>query len=128
MNPEIKEEFQALMYAFPESFINCNNELIFHPKINYSFLLDDCHNPRDVKAKVLMWFSRPCCKVEVYKRVSANDKFHKKMTARLSKYLEVELTVEQVIVIYQKLGNGVRKDLTYKFIDSGYDLKVLEDK
>lgn len=127
MNPEIKEELQALMYAFPESFINCNNELIFHPKINYSFLLDDCHNPRDVKAKVLMWLSRPCCKAEVYKRVSANDKFHKKMTARLSKYLEVELTVEQVSVIYQKLGNGVRKDLTYKFVDSGYDFKVLED-
>ena len=105
MNPEIKEELQKLMYAFPESFINCNNELIFHPKINYSFLLDDCHNPRDVKAKVLMWFSRPCCKAEVYKRVSANDKFHKKMTERLSKYLEVDLTVEQVMIIYQKLGN-----------------------
>lgn len=96
MNPEIKEELQALMYAFPESFINCNNELIFHPKINYSFLLDNCYNPRDVVAKVLMWFTRPCCKAEVYKRVSTNDKFHKKMTARLSKYLEVELTVEGV--------------------------------
>ena len=53
--------------------------------------------------------------------------FIKKMTARLSKYLEVELTVEQVMVIYQKLGNGVRKDLTYKFIDSGYDFGVLEE-
>ena len=127
MNPEIKEELQALMYAFPESFINYNNELIFHTKINYSFLLDNCYTPRDVVAKVLMWFTRPCCKAEVYKRVSANDKFHKKMTARLSKYLEVELTVEQVMLIYQKLGNGVRKDLTYKFIDSGYDFGVLEE-
>ena len=127
MNPEIKEELQHLMHCFPQSFINRNNELIFHPQINYSFLLDGCHNPRDVKAKVLMWFSRPCCKAEVYKRVSANDKFHKKMTARLSKYLEVELTVEQVMLIYQKLGNGVRKDLTYKFIDSGYDFGVLEE-
>lgn len=128
MNPEIKEELQALMYSFPESFINCNNELIFHPKINYSFLLDNCYNPRDVKAKVLMWFSRPCCKVEVYKRPKQNDNFHENMTARLSKYLDVELTVEQVRLIYQKLGNGVRKDLTYKFIDSGYDFKVLEDE
>lgn len=51
MNPEIKEELQALMYAFPESFINCNNELIFHPKINYSFLLDNCYTPRDVVEK-----------------------------------------------------------------------------
>ena len=128
MNPEIKEELQALMYAFPESFINCNNELIFHPKINYSFLLDNCYTPRDVVAKVLMWFTRPCCKAEVYKRISANDKFHKEMTARLSEYLGVGLTVEQVMLIYQKLGNGIRKDLTYKFIDSGYDLKVLEDE
>lgn len=128
MNPEIKEELQHLMHCFPKSFINCNNEFIFHPKINYSFLLDGCHNPRDVKAKVLMWFSRPCCKVEIYKREKQNDKFHKEMTARLSKYLGVELTVEQVMVIYQKLGNGVRKDLTYKFIDSGYDFKVLEDE
>ena len=127
MNPEIKEELQKLMYCFPESFINCNNELVFHPRINYSFLLDDCHNSRDVKSKVLMWFSRPCCKTVVYKREKQNDNFHKKMTARLSKYLEVELTVEQVRVIYQFLGNGVRKDLTYKFIDSGYDFKVLEE-
>lgn len=128
MNPEIKEALQKLMYCFPETFINRNNELIFHPQINYSFLLDDCHNPRDVKAKVLMWFSRPCCKVEVYKSEKRNDKFHKEMTARLSEYLDVGLTVEQVMVIYQKLGNGVRKDLTYKFIDSGYDFKVLEGK
>lgn len=127
MNPEIKEELQHLMHCFLGSFINCNNELIFHPKINYSFILDDCHNPIDVKAKVLMWFSRPCCKTVVYKREKQNDNFHKKMTAKLSEYLGVGLTVEQVRLIYQKLGNGVRKDLTYKFIDSGYDLKVLED-
>ena len=128
MNPEIKEELQKLMYCFPETFINCNNELIFHPKINYSFLLDGCHNPRDVKAKVLMWFSRPCCKAVVYKSEKRNDIFHKKMTARLSKYLGVDLMVEQVMAIYQKLGNAVRKDFTYKFIDSGYDFKVLEDE
>ena len=127
MNPEIKEELQHLMNCFPQSFINRNNELIFHPKINYSFLLDGCHNPRDVKAKVLMWFSRPCCKAVVYKSEKRNDKFHKEMTARLSEYLNVGLTVEQVMVIYQNLGNGVRKDLTYKFIDSGYDFGVLEE-
>lgn len=127
MNPEIKEELQHLMHCFPETFINRSNELIFHPKINYSFLLDDCHNSRDVKAKVLMWFSRPCCKAEVYKSEKRNDKFHKEMTARLSEYLGVGLTVEQVMLIYQELGNGVRKDLTYKFIDSGYDFGVLEE-
>lgn len=126
MNPEIKEELQHLMHCFPEAFINCNNELVFHPRINYSFILDDCHKHRDVKAKVLMWFSRPCCKAVVYNREKQNDNFHKKMTARLSEYLGVGLTVEQVRVIYQYLGNGVRKDLTYKFIDSGYDFKVLE--
>lgn len=128
MNPEIKEELQKLMRCFPETFINRNNELVFHPQINYSFILDDCHNSRDVKAKVLMWFSRPCCKTVVYKREKQNDNFHKKMTERLSEFLGVDLTVEQVMVIYQYLGNGVRKDLTYKFIDSGYDLKVLEDE
>ena len=128
MNPEIKEELQALMYAFPESFINCNNELIFHPKINYSFLLDDCHNPRDVKAKVLMWFSRPCCETVIFKRPITNENFNRKMTKRLSEYLGVDLTVEQVATIYQHLGKGINKDLTYKFIDSGYDFKVLEVK
>lgn len=128
MNPEIKEELQHLMHCFPEAFINRNNELVFHPQINYSFILDDCHDSRDVKAKVLMWFSRPCCKTVVYKREKQNDNFHKKMTARLSEYLGVGLTIEQVMVIYQKLGNGVRKDLTYKFIDSGYDFQVLEVK
>ncbi|MBF1078324.1 MAG: hypothetical protein HXL41_06815 [Solobacterium sp.] len=128
MNPEIKEELQHLMHCFPEAFINCNNELVFHPQINYSFILDDCHNHRDVKAKVLMWFSRPCCKLIVYKRPKQNDNFHKKMTSMLSEYLGVGLTVEQVMVIYQYLGNGINKDLTYKFIDSGYDFKVLEVK
>lgn len=50
------------------------------------------------------------------------------MTARLSEYLGVGLMVEQVRVIYQHLGNGIKKDLTYKFIDGGYDFKVLEVK
>lgn len=128
MKSEIKEELQKLMESFPEAFINRNNELVLHPQINYSFILDDCHNTRDVKAKVLMWFSRPCCQTLPYKSEKQNDNFHKRMTERLSEYLGVDLTVEQVMVIYQYLGNGVRKDLTYKFIDSGYDLNVLEDE
>ena len=36
-------------------------------------------------------------------------------------------TTEMVDLIYQKLGNGVRPELTYKFIDSDFDMEVLDD-
>ncbi|HEM5208317.1 TPA: hypothetical protein ACJ51Q_001480 [Streptococcus suis] len=30
-------------------------------------------------------------------------------------------------LIYQRLGNGINPELAYRFIDSGFDMEVLND-
>ncbi|HEM5582638.1 hypothetical protein HO861_08465 [Streptococcus suis] len=34
---------------------------------------------------------------------------------------------EGMALIYQRLGNGINPELTYRFIDSGFDMEVLND-
>lgn len=42
--------------------------------------------------------------------------------------LEHELLEDDLEVIYQRLGNSCNRELTIKFIESGFDMKVLEKK
>ncbi|MDY7603054.1 hypothetical protein [Streptococcus suis] len=43
-------------------------------------------------------------------------------------YLGTLFSDEDMALIYQRLGNGINPELTYRFIDSGFDMKVLDDE
>lgn len=101
-----------LLKSFPKSFINHLGEFIGSLKENPYFCLADCKNELDVKCKVLEWFSRPACK-------------NKYMLDGINRFLETDFSFEDMELIYQELGNGVNRNLTLKFIKSGYDLNVL---
>ena len=117
---------KRLMNCFNNSFINQNGEFIAHRKANEYFILSSCETELDIKCKVLEWFSRSAYKGCPYNSSRSNKQFHKFMLDGINKFLETEFTEEDMIRIYVSLGNAVNHSLTIKFIESGYELSVLE--
>lgn len=121
----MNEAIERLLDVFPGSFINDNNELILIPKTNTYFLIDGCNDERDLIAKVLMWCSRVMAKGIPYRSDLKNKCFRIDQINNLNFYLDTNFTQEDVELIYQKLGNAINPELTYQFIDSGFDLEAL---
>lgn len=127
MNEELFNELQKLLACFPRSYINSNLEVILIPKTNTYFSLKGVGSRRDIIAKLLMWCTRTISKERPYKQELRNFQYRYDNTMRLGRYVGKIITTEMVDLIYQKLGNGVRPELTYKFIDSDFDMEVLND-
>lgn len=122
MNNEVYEELEKLMSFFPDSFINRQLELILIPKTNTYFSLKDCFTKKDIISKVLMWCTRDMAKARPYQQQKRNIDFYVDNRMRLEKYLGADVNLD---VVYHCLGNGINKSLTYKFIDSDFNMKVL---
>lgn len=127
MNEEVLNELKKLLGLFPKSYINQNLEVILIPKTNTYFRLEGVGSRRDIIAKLLMWCTRTISKERPYKQELRNFQYRYDNTVRLGRYVGKIITTEMVDLIYQKLGNGVRPELTYKFIDSDFDMEVLND-
>lgn len=121
----MNEAIERLLDVFPGSFINDNNELMLIPKTNTYFLIDGCNDERDLIAKVLMWCSRVMAKGIPYRSDLKNKSFRIDRINNLNFYLDTNFTQEDVVLIYQKLGNAINPELTYQFIDRGFELEVL---
>lgn len=117
-----------LMHCFPRSFINQNGEFIAHLRSNTYFRLTDCKTELDVKCKVLEWLSRAAYKTEPYRRKDKNDEFHKFMRSGIIEFLGVHFSESDMEHIYTYLGNACNHEKTVRFIESGYDMGILEDK
>ena len=115
------------MIEFKGSFINYNNELILVPRTNLYFLLNDVKTDFDVKCKLLEWCSRDACKSMPYYQQWRNDKYNNEVLEHINNILETSFTHEHMELIYTRLGNRINHSLTIKFIDSDYDISVLED-
>ena len=118
----------SLHRAFPGSFVNPNEEFIAHRKSNTYFILQNCKTDLDVKCKVLEWFSRSAYKAQPYHTEAANRKFHRFMLDGVNQFLGANFTEDDMAVIYQKLGNCVRHNLTIQFVKSGYDMGLLMEE
>lgn len=118
-NENVKKCLLKLRMIFPKAFINMRYELILEPKNNIYFRLEDVETELDFKCKMIAWLSRPSCKgVSVY--------WQKKILKGLNEFLETEFSHEDMTEIYTRLGNDTHRKLTIKFIESNYDLSVLE--
>lgn len=104
-----------------KSFINEDNELIVIPKINAYFKLKDVETELDFKCKVLNWLSF----------YASPNHWDKRWSNEIIDYtnfiLHTDFSKEDFETIYKHLGNGINNDLTIKFIQSDYDMKVLEE-
>lgn len=122
------ELITRLINCFPHSFINQNGEFIAHAKSNTYFILRDCKTELDVKCKVLEWLSRAAYKTEPYRRRDKNDEFHKFVRGGIIEFLGVHFSESDMETIYTYLGNACNHKKTVRFVESGYDMSVLESE
>lgn len=115
-----------LMRAFPQSFINYEGEVILHRYANEYFILRDCETELDVKCKVLEWCSRGAYKTEPYRSKAKNTEFHEFMLDGINEFLGTNFTEDDMEIIYTYLGNACNHQRTIEFVNSGFDMTVLE--
>lgn len=127
MNEEILNELKKLLGLFPRSYINQNLEVILIPKTNTYFRLEGVGSRRDIIAKLLMWCTRTIAKGQPFRNKKRNDMYREATKRALNYYLGTLFLDEDINLIYQRLGNGINPELTYRFIDSGFDMEVLDD-
>lgn len=120
MKNEVKSCIEKIETVFPRAFINTKNELILEPRINAYFLLSNVKTEMDFTCKLIAYLSRPACKgVSAY--------WQRVIRKSLNELLGTKFTLEQMELIYTYLGNDVNRALCIQFVNSGYNLKVLED-
>ena len=142
--------FKRIASVFEDSFVNEENEFIalwqYFPSddmswielakinrkgtrpiiVNEFFSLSDCYTDKDLKRKIICWLSRACCKT-MYS--TPFDPFiHRYFRERCNMILGVNFTEEDWSQVYARLGNGCNAELCDRFIDSNFDLKILESK
>lgn len=117
-----------LARAFPGGFLNGQGEFIAHEKGNAYFLLTDCDTELDVKCKVLEWLSRDAYKSTPFHRGVQNIKFRRFIFDGICKFLGHDFSFEDMEEIYTHIGNRANHAKTVRFIESGYDLKVLKEE
>lgn len=128
-------EFIALLYFYPQKY--CENSNSFDvitgkklPKrgyyVNLYFNIENCQSKLDVQCKVIEYFSRDCFKTSISDDF-VNDKYHQYVLERVNQYLKTRLTENDIEKIYIKLGNGINRSKTIRFIYSGFDLSVLKE-
>lgn len=121
------ETVMKLAKAFPGGFLNGQGEFIAHKKANEYFLMADCETELEVKCKVLEWLSRGAHKTQPFHRQKDNEEFHKFMRNGINSFLMTRFSYYDIERIYQHLGNRVNHEKTVKFVESGYDMRVLEE-
>lgn len=122
---ELEEAKEALLKAFPNSFINVRNEFIAELRSNQYFLLGNCETPRDIECKVLEWLSRSACKGQPYSQEWRNRRYREFMRNGINNFLDTGFSEDEMMEIYTYLGNACNHSKTIKFIESGYDFSVL---
>jgi len=118
---------QKLMEAFPNSFINYQGEFIAHSGANQYFNLSTCSNELDVKRKVLEYLSRSACKTLQFRTQKRNEALWEFMRKGINDFLNTKFTRDDMMEIYTYLGNGVNSSKAIRFIESGYDMRILTE-
>lgn len=122
MDIELSEYFNRFIKIVkkysPKSFINHNNELIVVPKNNIYFRLEDIETELELKCKILAWLSRPSCK-------GVSKYWQKRIRTIVNEFLDTEFTFDEMCEIYTYLGNDCNRKKSIKFIESNYDLNIL---
>lgn len=116
-----------LLHCFPgKSFVNELGEFIAHREANEYFNLYACYTELDVKCRLLEQLSRGAHKTAPFRSDKKNNMFHKFMRDGINKYLGTSFSEDDMDTIYTYLGNGCNRQKTIEFIQSGYDVSVLE--
>lgn len=126
MTEEVIEAKSRLYEAFPDSYTNRNGEFIAHEAANEYFILKNCETELDVKCKVLEWLSQAAYKRQPFNSDYANRRFNTIMREGINEFLGTNFTEEDMEQIYTHLGNCCNHPLTVAFVESGYDMTVIQ--
>ena len=96
---------RKIQAAFPQSFVNIS--------------LKDVTDETQLKAKILEWLTRTAIK-------AVSPKERKLHFEGINKLLGTNFTLEEMTDIYTYLGNGSNHDLCVKFVESGYDMTMIQ--
>ncbi|KAE8560252.1 hypothetical protein BJH92_10085 [Paenibacillus polymyxa] len=107
------------LHLFPKSFINHNNEIILEPRNNVYFSLNEVNTELDFKCKMFAWLSRPIAK-------ELNKYWAPRVLDSFNQLLRTNFTKDDMYKIYDRLGNDINLKLTIQFIESNYDLTLLD--
>lgn len=113
-------------YLFPGSFTNEYNELILIPETNLYIQLENCKTKFQLFAKLLEWCSRDSCFSLPYMVMKLNKIYWKQNRKALNSFFDQNWSHKDISLIYETLGCHVNPTLTKQFIESGFDLKILE--
>ena len=112
-----QEILEKLKGAFPKMFVNDINEAIIEPHDNIYFCLINCTDERDVMIKLIEYCSR-------LKEMSAVRKNY--LMQGINNFCKTRLSLVDMHYIYQELGCGVNHDLAVKFVDSDFNMGLLD--
>lgn len=121
MNNEVQILVEKTKEVFPKAYVNGSNELIFDPRINLYFRLEDVENRLEFICKMFAWLSRPISK-------SLSEYKSREVLKRFNQMLGTSFTKAEMLVIYNYLGNDANRNLCVRFIESNYDLSVLQER
>ena len=111
-------EVFKFMEEFGADFINAYNELIIHEPTNTYVGLWNCKNIEDVKVMVVFALCRPIGK--------GLEKQHANMLLkRVNKYFEMDLTREDMHLMYGELCYMDKLDEFKSFIERGFPMYEL---
>jgi len=124
-----KNVVKRLFEAFPNAIINRLLEFVadVNPRVNSYFTLDGVSTEIEVSCKLLEWLSRNAYKSEHYRKAKDNNRVHEYHLNGINAFLRTNFTHEDMKLIYCELGNCVNHELTIKFVESGYDMRILRE-
>ena len=127
-NKKITQVQIHLLKCFPKGrFLPVNPiEFLAHPKGNIYFILGNCQSKLDIDCKVLEWFSRAAYKTEPYETKYSNKAFHEYFLHGINQYFGSNFTEKDIETIYTYLGNACDHQKTIDFIESNFDMSVLD--
>lgn len=122
----LNEALYYLKHLFPGSFVNKHDELILIPETNLYIQLENCKTKFQLFAKLLEWCFRDSCFSLTYSMMKFNELYWKQNREALNSFFDQNWSHENMSLIYETLGCHVNPTLTKQFIESGFDLTILE--
>ena len=122
----LDEALYYLKFLFPGSFINEHNELILIPETNLYIQLENCKTKFQLFAKLLELCSKDSCFNLPYMVMKLNELYWEQNRKALNSFFDQNWSHKDMSLIYETLGCHVNPTLTKQFIESGFDLQVLE--
>lgn len=129
MTAEAQKAQVKLLEAFPGGTLHGSGEQIeFCSPGNsgVSFILSNCETEKDVKRKVLEWFSRAAYKTAPWHSAKKNREYNRRMLAGINAFLGTSFTEQDIETIYTYFGNAIKSRDAEAFIDGGYDMRFFE--